>query len=86
MCVSCMLISLSCYQPLLWALQSEAVRLARQLSADVTASEVKDILTEMTNIVPQSVTNCFHNRPFIIPLVNLEDCRLDRDHNSAASQ
>ena len=50
------------------------MRLARQLNVDVTVSEVKDILTELTNIVPRGVTHCFHNRPFIIPLVNLDDC------------
>ena len=62
------------------------MRLARQLSADVTASEVEDILAEMSTIVPRDVTNCFHNRPFIIPLVNLEDCRRDQDQYSTGSQ
>jgi len=76
----------SCYQSVLYCLQSEAVRLARQLSADVGMSEVKDILTEMASIVPHTVTKCFHNRPFIIPLVNLEDCRRDCDQNFTSWQ
>jgi len=71
-----------CCQLLLYTLQSEAVRLARQLSADVTTLEVEDILTEMANTVPHSVTNCFHNRPFIIPLAKLDDHCRDDDQNS----
>ena len=70
----------------LYILQSEAVRLARQLSADVSTSEVEDILTEMSNTVPHDVTTCFHNRPFVIPMVNLEDCRRDQDQCCMGSQ
>jgi hypothetical protein len=54
------------------SLQAEASRLSRQLNGDFSSRGVADILKEMFKLSPDSITHCFHNRPIVIRLCNVE--------------
>ncbi|XP_051937878.1 PMS1 protein homolog 1 [Hippocampus zosterae] len=52
-------------------LQSEAVRLARQMPAHLSREDAEDILRRMQQQLGESERTCFHGRPFLQPLCDI---------------
>ncbi|XP_077435945.1 PMS1 protein homolog 1 isoform X2 [Vanacampus margaritifer] len=61
-------------------LQSEAVRLARQMPAHLSREDVDDILSRMQQQLGESERTCFHGRPFLQPLCDVPQT----DHEAKA--
>ncbi|CAH3198043.1 unnamed protein product, partial [Porites evermanni] len=53
-------------------LQGEAVRVARGLSSRMSRSEVSDIISRMTNQIPEDTRTCVHGRPFFEKIAQIE--------------
>ncbi|XP_077392537.1 PMS1 protein homolog 1 isoform X2 [Festucalex cinctus] len=61
-------------------LQSEAVRLARQMPAHLSREDAEDILSRMQQQLGESKRTCFHGRPFLQPLSDVPQT----DHEAKA--
>ena len=57
--------------------QGEAMRMARNLSADLTQDEIHDIILRMEkHLLPRQQTSCLHGKPYLHVLYDLNDNKL----------
>ena len=52
--------------------QGEAVRMSRQLPQRLSREETKGVLQEIYKTLPVTTTVCFHKKPFIKSLYDLQ--------------
>ena len=62
------------------------MRMARGRPQKVTQYEVEDILQQMEKTIPSGTTQCFHNKPFMYPLYDLDDVPLSQVDSICDSQ
>ena len=54
-----------------WLFQSEAVRMVRQRPLQRSHDDMLDLVEQMSTSLPDNMTHCLHNKPFLHDLYDM---------------